>query len=148
MSNGMRRISTRSVPARRSSVAKKLCSEKNCGVDAERLRDGGQALLGDVGRQRGRVQRLPEVEEKVGRRISRRSRRGARTRLGGHGYAPWCDWIARWTCSLTASRLNDAPFCIGGKSTKVWADLATSCWTKTKRQNSYMNQFDVLQRSA
>src|SRR5262245_11935657 len=43
------------------------------------------------------------------------------------------------TCSLMASRLNEAGFCIGGNWTKVSPNFATSCWTKTKRQNWYLN---------
>ena len=39
--------------------------------------------------------------------------------------------------------LKLALFCIGGNSIKVWAALATSCCTKTKRQNSYRNQFVI-----
>ncbi|HWE37655.1 MAG TPA: hypothetical protein VG406_13900 [Isosphaeraceae bacterium] len=54
--------------------------------------------------------------------------------LGGR-QRPWAV-MAFWTCSLTASRLNEAPFCIGGNSMKVSAAFATSCCTKTKRQNS------------
>ena len=38
--------------------------------------------------------------------------------------------------AFSASRLKLAPFCIGGNSRKVWAYFATSCCTKTKRQNS------------
>jgi hypothetical protein len=41
---------------------------------------------------------------------------------------------------LDASMLNEAPFGNGGKSMKVCAAFATSCCTKTKRQNSYLNQ--------
>src|SRR5580698_3373145 len=42
--------------------------------------------------------------------------------------------------AFTASRLKLAPFCIGGYSRKVWSSLPTTCWTNTKRQNSYLNQ--------
>src|SRR5207247_955698 len=51
--------------------------------------------------------------------------------------------IAAWAAAIfafTASRLKLAPFCIGGNSMAVWASFATSCWTNTKRQNSYWNQ--------
>jgi hypothetical protein len=55
-------------------------------------------------------------------------------------YSPECECSAFWICSFTASMLKLAPFCIGGNSIRVWAALATSCCTKTKRQNSYTNQ--------
>src|ERR1051326_1701021 len=42
--------------------------------------------------------------------------------------------------AFTASRLKLAPFCIGGNSIAVMASFSTSCWTNTKRQNSYLNQ--------
>ena len=42
--------------------------------------------------------------------------------------------------AFTASRLKLAPFCSGGNSMAVMASFATSCWTNTKRQNSYWNQ--------
>src|SRR5437764_2444878 len=51
--------------------------------------------------------------------------------------------IAAWAAAIfafTASRLKLAPFCIGGNSIAVIASFSTSCWTKTKRQNSYLNQ--------
>src|SRR6266702_3035448 len=51
--------------------------------------------------------------------------------------------IAARTASIfafTASRLKLAPFCIGGNSMAIMASLATSSWTKTKRQNSYLYQ--------
>src|SRR6516165_130272 len=51
-------------------------------------------------------------------------------------YLPACDCMAFSICSLTASRLKLAPFCIGGNSIAVWASLPTSCCTSTKRQNS------------
>ena len=38
-------------------------------------------------------------------------------------------WIALRICSLTASKLKLAPFCIGGNSTNVSPTLTTSCWT-------------------
>src|SRR5580658_8513244 len=41
--------------------------------------------------------------------------------------------------AFTASRLKLAPFCIGGYSIKVCSALPTTCWTNTKRQNSYLN---------
>ena len=47
--------------------------------------------------------------------------------------------IASSIFALTASRLKLAPFCMGGYSIAVCASLATSCCTKTKRQNSYTN---------
>jgi hypothetical protein len=40
--------------------------------------------------------------------------------------------------AFTASRLKLAPFCIGN-SIAVNANSSTFCWTKTKRQNSYLN---------
>src|SRR3954454_16649430 len=52
--------------------------------------------------------------------------------------------IAAWAAAifaLTASRLKLAPFCIGGNSIAVIASFSTSCWTKTKRQNSYLNHW-------
>lgn len=48
--------------------------------------------------------------------------------------------LAASILALTASRLKLAPFCMGGNSMAVMASLATCCWTKTKRQNSYWNQ--------
>lgn len=51
----------------------------------------------------------------------------------------WRLFILSIFCSsscFSASRLNVAPFCIGGYSRKVWAALPISCCTKTKRQNS------------
>src|ERR1017187_10313928 len=39
-----------------------------------------------------------------------------------------------------ASRLKLAPRCIGGYSRKGWISLPITCWTNTKRQNSYLNQ--------
>jgi hypothetical protein len=51
-------------------------------------------------------------------------------------YCPSCAFIASSICRLTASRLNEAGVCIGGKSTAVRAKSATFCWTRTKRQNS------------
>src|SRR5258706_11900918 len=41
--------------------------------------------------------------------------------------------------AFTASKLKLAPFCMGGYSRKVWSSLPITCWTKTKRQNSYWN---------
>src|SRR6185312_17402655 len=55
-------------------------------------------------------------------------------------YLPAGDSAAFSICSLTASRLKLAPFCIGGNSIAVWASFATSCWTNWKRQNSKTNQ--------
>src|SRR5215213_8504214 len=43
--------------------------------------------------------------------------------------------------AFTASRLKLAPFCIGGNSIAVMASFSTCCWTKTKRQNSYLNHW-------
>lgn len=51
--------------------------------------------------------------------------------------------MAFMICSLTASRLNEAACCIGGNATKVAPNFATSCWTNTKRQNSYTRSFSV-----
>jgi hypothetical protein len=42
--------------------------------------------------------------------------------------------------ALTADILKLAAACIGGKSISVCAALPTTCWTNTKRQNSYANQ--------
>src|SRR5271166_5888322 len=42
--------------------------------------------------------------------------------------------------ALRASRLKLAPRCMGGKSKKVCISLPIICWTKTKRQNWYLNQ--------
>jgi hypothetical protein len=53
---------------------------------------------------------------------------------------PECDAIAFATCSLTDSMLKEAPFCIGGNSMKRCAARMTTSCTKTKRQNSYLNQ--------
>ena len=55
-------------------------------------------------------------------------------------YLPVCDCMAFSICSLTASRLKLAPFCIGGNSIAVWASLPTSCCTNWNRQNSKANQ--------
>ena len=52
-------------------------------------------------------------------------------------YCPACCFMASSICAFTASRLKLAPFCIGGYSIAVLASFATSCWTNTKRQNSY-----------
>src|SRR5437879_19036 len=54
-------------------------------------------------------------------------------------YLPTAAWAAA-IFAFTASRLKLAPFCIGGNSTAVIASFSTCCWTKTKRQNSYLNQ--------
>jgi len=51
-----------------------------------------------------------------------------------------CAAIAFSICSLTASRLKLAPFCMGGNSIAVWPSFATSCCTNTPRQNWYANQ--------
>lgn len=48
--------------------------------------------------------------------------------------------LAASILALTASRLKLAPFCIGGNAIAVIANFSTSCWTNTKRQNSYLNQ--------
>ena len=48
-----------------------------------------------------------------------------------------CAWTALRICSLTASRLKLAPFCIGGNSMNVSATFATSCCANVKRQNSW-----------
>ena len=48
--------------------------------------------------------------------------------------------LAATIFAFTASRLKLAPFCIGGNSIAVLASFSTSCWTNTKRQNSYLNQ--------
>ena len=53
---------------------------------------------------------------------------------------PECEAIAFATCSLTDSMLKEAPFCIGGNSMKLCAARITTSCTKTKRQNSYLNQ--------
>ena len=50
-------------------------------------------------------------------------------------FAVW-DAIAASIWAFTAAMLKLAPFCMGGKSMKLWAALPTSCWTNTKRQNS------------
>lgn len=52
------------------------------------------------------------------------------------GHLLACAAMAASIWALTASMLKLAPFCIGGYSMKVIAPLPTSCWTKTKRQNS------------
>ena len=51
-------------------------------------------------------------------------------------HCPSCCLIISSTLAFTASRLNEAGSCIGGNSIAVDANLATSCWTSTKRQNS------------
>src|SRR5436190_2324184 len=66
-------------------------------------------------------------------------------RLGISGKSPGLDYLAIAALdasifAFTASRLKLAPFCIGGNSTAVVASFSTSCWTNTKRQNSYLNQ--------
>src|ERR1700688_86031 len=52
--------------------------------------------------------------------------------------------IDAWAAAIftfTASRLKLAPFCIGGNSIAVMASFSTCCWTNTKRQNLYLNQW-------
>ena len=86
---------------------------------------------------------LPE-----GRRGEAEGARLGQTRAAAREVAPrlrqrdycWCCLIASSIFAFTASRLKLAPFCIGGKSIAVMASFATSCWTNTKRQNSYLNQ--------
>src|SRR4051812_24883845 len=58
---------------------------------------------------------------------------------GSGGYFAIAAWAAA-IFAFTASRLKLAPFCIGGNSIAVLASFSTSCWTNTKRQNSYLNQ--------
>src|SRR6185436_502700 len=57
---------------------------------------------------------------------------------------PWFYFAtAAWAAAIlafTASRLKLAPFCIGGNSIAVMASFSTCACTKTKRQNSYLNQ--------
>ncbi len=48
--------------------------------------------------------------------------------------AAW-EAMAASICAFTADMLKLAPACIGGKSMKLCASRATSCCTKTKRQN-------------
>ena len=71
----------------------------------------------------------------IGRQPHDRSWTPRKTGASRRHWPAW-DFIASSTCALTASRLNDAPFCIGGKSKAVRASLPTSCCTKMKRQNS------------
>src|SRR5215831_4661226 len=68
------------------------------------------------------------------------SKSGRRLHCAQHRIIGQRDCMAFSICSLTASRLKLAPFCIGGKSIAVWASLATSCCTSTKRQNSNPHQ--------
>jgi hypothetical protein len=51
-------------------------------------------------------------------------------------YCPSRLFIISSIFSLTASRLKDPGFCIGGYSSAVSANSKTSCCTRTKRQNS------------
>src|SRR5262245_2580002 len=83
-----------------------------------------------------------QTGHKTGRYVSMRVQ-GARpggAQLVIYLYFPACDWMAFSICSLTASRLKLAPFCMGGNSIAVWATLATSCCTNWKRQNWQTNQ--------
>jgi hypothetical protein len=59
-----------------------------------------------------------------------------RRSLATNRYFPVCDCMAFWICSLTASKLKLALFCIGGNSIAVCASFPTSCCANWKRQNS------------
>ena len=72
--------------------------------------------------------------------LARQVRRCDRARVvdGPHvRQSPCFFWIACATLSLTPWMLKLAPFCIGGNSMNVSPTFATSCCTKTNRQNSW-----------
>src|SRR5207237_7930782 len=94
-----------------------------------------------------RREQLEEFFFELGHSVKRKGGRPLRAaRREDHFYywpAP-LDAASAWAIffaisAFTASRLKLAPFCIGGYSRKVWSSLPITCWTKTKRQNSYWN---------
>src|SRR6202158_246366 len=109
----------------------------------------------DVGRHHVRSMTMPPPRQSRERRRSRSThaiflppplprrswpRSNSCVRAKGSDYLPACAAMAFRICSLTPSRLNDAPACIVGISTKVSPNFPTTCCTKTKRQNSYKYQ--------
>ncbi len=97
--------------------------------EIERIADYFYAsqLAGDEERSHGLTRFLTCASMRKHRPASRGSLQSFRCCSNQYLYFPACDCMAFSICSLTASRLKLAPFCIGGNSIAVWASFPTSC---------------------